>query len=229
MCKRRENGHFTRGALLPVGNPLSERTRTGRERVCKWSSSVYKYGLACVVSLFCTDRSVADLPITESYFRPAARLFGLENEIAIPVLVLSWVGGYAVCAKVVGDLRKNRLLNARDAALVVLLGCCSSPGFVDRLRRWLADGKCAAGHPFLLACSLRQTWLLPHCVLDYYRGRTAQSVSPKATVPRIAFFLQRHRQCGRKLFAGMRLRAVFPHDRMPYWCRFFLKRHLPYP
>ena len=32
--------------------------------------------------------------------------------------------------RLVGELRRSQLLDERDASLVLLLGCCSSPGFV---------------------------------------------------------------------------------------------------
>lgn len=63
-------------------------------------------------------------------FRPAARCLGMRNNAGILVVLLSWLGGYAVCARLVGTLRRNQSLDERDASLVLLLGCCSSPGFV---------------------------------------------------------------------------------------------------
>ena len=151
-------------------------------------------------------------PLRNRIFRPAARLLGLENEIAIPVLVLSWVGGYAVCAKMVGNLRKNRLLNARDAALVVLLGCCSSPGFVIGCVGGLLMGNVRLGILFFwlqLAANLAAAAL---CI-GLLPRKTAQSVSPKATVPESVSFSNAIgnavgsclQVCGCVLF--------FPHDR----------------
>lgn len=61
---------------------------------------------------------------------PIAKCLGLQRQQGVLVILLSWFGGYAVCAGMVGNLRRNGGLNARDAALVLLLGCCSSPGFV---------------------------------------------------------------------------------------------------
>lgn len=45
-------------------------------------------------------------------------------------LLLSWLGGHAVCAGLVRGLRLQGKLSACHAALVLLLGCCSGPGFV---------------------------------------------------------------------------------------------------
>ncbi len=44
--------------------------------------------------------------------------------------MLSWVGGYAVCARLAGQLYGAGRITRRDAALLQVLGCCSGPGFV---------------------------------------------------------------------------------------------------
>ena len=45
-------------------------------------------------------------------------------------LASAWLGGYAVCAQNVADLRRSGRLGARQAQDLLILGCCSSPGFV---------------------------------------------------------------------------------------------------
>lgn len=45
-------------------------------------------------------------------------------------LLLSWLGGYAVCAGLVHDLYIQGKLSSRHVQLLLLLGCCSGPGFV---------------------------------------------------------------------------------------------------
>lgn len=45
-------------------------------------------------------------------------------------LLLSWLGGYAVCAGFVRDLSVQGKTDLRRAQLLLLLGCCSGPGFV---------------------------------------------------------------------------------------------------
>lgn len=69
-------------------------------------------------------------PFEGKWMRPLAKCLGLRSEKGVWVIFLSWLGGYAVCARTVGTLRHYKLLNTRDATLVLLLGCCSSPGFV---------------------------------------------------------------------------------------------------
>lgn len=58
-----------------------------------------------------------------------ARLLGTKNAQGI-TLVLCWLGGYAVCARLVRDLYETKRLTQRQAQMLLVLGCCSGPGFV---------------------------------------------------------------------------------------------------
>ena len=62
--------------------------------------------------------------------RPMQRVLGLESAETARALLLSWVGGYAVCARLAGKLYGAGRITRRDAALLQVLGCCSGPGFV---------------------------------------------------------------------------------------------------
>lgn len=62
--------------------------------------------------------------------RPMQRVLGLESVETARALLLSWVGGYAVCARLAGQLYGAGRITRRDAALLQVLGCCSGPGFV---------------------------------------------------------------------------------------------------
>ncbi len=59
----------------------------------------------------------------------AARLFGAKRTWG-GTLILCWLGGYAVCARLVHDLYEAKRLTQRQAQMLLLLGCCSGPGFV---------------------------------------------------------------------------------------------------
>ena len=63
--------------------------------------------------------------------RPMQRVLGLESAETARALLLSWVGGYAVCARLAGQLYGAGRITRRDAALLQVLGCCSGPGFVS--------------------------------------------------------------------------------------------------
>lgn len=69
-------------------------------------------------------------PFRGNHLRPVARFVGLHSGRAVLVVLLSWFGGYAVCASMTASLSRSRAITARDASLILLLGCCSSPGFV---------------------------------------------------------------------------------------------------
>lgn len=61
---------------------------------------------------------------------PLTRQCGIHCRQAPMILLLSWVGGYAVCARLIGDALNQKVLSRRQAQLLLVLGCCSSPGFV---------------------------------------------------------------------------------------------------
>ncbi len=70
------------------------------------------------------------MALPKALLRPQARLLGLQNEDTAAALLASWLGGYAVCARLTAQLRVAGRISARDAALLMMLGCCSGPGFV---------------------------------------------------------------------------------------------------
>ena len=62
--------------------------------------------------------------------RPLTRRAGLTCSDAPLILLLSWLGGYAAAARLIGDRLRSGRLSRREAELLMALGCCSSPGFV---------------------------------------------------------------------------------------------------
>lgn len=62
--------------------------------------------------------------------RPLQQLLGLEAPEAAQAVALSWLGGYAVSAQLAGRLYGAQRISRRDARRLLLLGCCSGPGFV---------------------------------------------------------------------------------------------------
>lgn len=88
---------------------------------------------------------LAALPMSTALLRPLARLLGLHSEDTAVSLLASWLGGYAVCARLTANLRRSGCIDARDAALLMLLGCCSGPGFVVGYIGGLLLGNTALG------------------------------------------------------------------------------------
>ena len=69
-------------------------------------------------------------PPPAALLRPMQQVLGLASAETARALLLSWVGGYAVCARLAGQLYGAERITRRDAALLQVLGCCSGPGFV---------------------------------------------------------------------------------------------------
>ncbi len=85
------------------------------------------------------------IPLPAALLRPMARLLGLQSEEAAAALLASWLGGYAVCARLTAQLQKENGLSDRDAVLLMQLGCCSGPGFVVGYIGGLLLGSTALG------------------------------------------------------------------------------------
>lgn len=62
--------------------------------------------------------------------RPVARAAGFQDSETPLFLLLSWLGGYAVCARLAGEAVKSGKYRPADAERLLVLGCCSGPGFV---------------------------------------------------------------------------------------------------
>ena len=62
--------------------------------------------------------------------RPMQRVLGLASPDTAQAVLLSWVGGYAVCARLAGQLYSGERIPRQDAVRLQILGCCSGPGFV---------------------------------------------------------------------------------------------------
>ena len=68
-------------------------------------------------------------PPPAALLRPMQRILGLESAETARALLLSWAGGYAVCAAGRAAVRCGAHYAAGCCTLQVL-GCCSGPGFV---------------------------------------------------------------------------------------------------
>ena len=73
---------------------------------------------------------LSSLSFSLPLLRNAGRRLGLQSEAAAMALLASWLGGYAICAKMTAALCKEGKISSRDGTLLLLLGCCSGPGFV---------------------------------------------------------------------------------------------------
>ena len=86
--------------------------------------------LPALFPLFVVCELLTFAPPPAVLLRPMQRVLGLASAETARALLLSWVGGYAVCARLAGQLYGAGRITRRDAALLQVLGCCSGPGFV---------------------------------------------------------------------------------------------------
>ena len=86
--------------------------------------------LPALFPFFVVCELLTDAPPPAALLRPMQQVLGLASAETARALLLSWVGGYAVCARLAGQLYGAGRITRRDAALLQVLGCCSGPGFV---------------------------------------------------------------------------------------------------
>ena len=86
--------------------------------------------LPALFPFFVVCELLTTAPPPRFLLRPLQKVLGFQSAEAARAVVLSWVGGYAVCARLAGQLYGAGRISRRDAALLQVLGCCSGPGFV---------------------------------------------------------------------------------------------------
>lgn len=86
--------------------------------------------LPALFPFFAVCELLTAAPPPAGLLRPVQKVLGFSSAEAARALLLSWVGGYAVCARLAGQLYAAGRISRRDALLLQLLGCCSGPGFV---------------------------------------------------------------------------------------------------
>lgn len=120
---------------------------------------------------------LAAISLPTALLRPLARLLGLQSEDAAAALLAAWLGGYAVCARLTAQLRSAGRISTRDAALLMLLGCCSGPGFVVGYIGGLLLGNTALG-ALLYGLQLAANLLATGLCLPLLPGRDASWMPP---------------------------------------------------
>ena len=112
------------GALVLAVPKAAARGFAGGTALCLQSV------LPALFPFFVVCELLTAAPPPAVLLRPVQRVLGLESAETARALLLSWVGGYAVCARLAGQLYGAGRITRRDAALLQVLGCCSGPGFV---------------------------------------------------------------------------------------------------
>ena len=112
------------GVLVLAAPEAATRGFAGGTALCLQSV------LPALFPFFVVCELLTAAPPPAALLRPMQRVLGLESAETARALLLSWVGGYAVCARLAGQLYGAGRITRRDAALLQVLGCCSGPGFV---------------------------------------------------------------------------------------------------
>ncbi|MDD4851472.1 MAG: hypothetical protein PHO10_12350 [Gemmiger sp.] len=117
-------------------------------------------------------------PLLGAPLRPLARFCGFSargcrNTVPL-LLLLSWLGGYAASAQSVREALRQGKLDTRDAMLLLLLGCCSGPGFVVGCVGGLLLGSPATGL-LLYGLQLAANFLAAACLWPFVQGKFRRS------------------------------------------------------
>lgn len=87
-------------------------------------------------------------------FWPYTRfVLGIRSPRAGAALLLSWLGGFAVAARLIGELHEQGVVSRRQAHLLILCGVGSSPAFVVNTVGFLLLGSARAGWCLFAALS----------------------------------------------------------------------------
>ena len=89
--------------------------------------------LPALFPFFIVSALLLSLPECRAISRPLlplTRAWGISSPSAPLLLLMSWLGGYAVCARLTGDQLERGQLTSDQAQRLLILGCCSGPGFV---------------------------------------------------------------------------------------------------
>lgn len=112
--------------LLCVPEASAEGFETGM-RLCVGSvlPALFPFFVVSNLMIHTPGNQVLGRPL-----RSLVRVCGLRSEDTAVLLMLSWLGGYAVCAKLIGGALRTKRIRCSEAQALLILGCCSSPGFV---------------------------------------------------------------------------------------------------
>lgn len=168
------------GGALALGGVLLARPQAAAQGFADGLRLCGGRVLPALFPLFVVCALAAPLaPVLGRPLHPLTRLCGIHSPQAPALLLLSWCGGYAVCAQQIAALVRTRQLSRRDAALLLLLGCCSGPGFVIGCIGGQLLGSTAAG-VWLYGTQLAANFAAAACLLPFLPRQSAAGDAPPA-------------------------------------------------
>lgn len=127
-CKNRQRAAVAAAGVL--GILLLAAPEAAAEGFASGTALCLASVLPALFPFFVVCELLTAAPPPARLLRPLQRLLGLETPEAAQAVALSWLGGYAVSAQLAGRLYGTHRISRRDARRLLLLGCCSGPGFV---------------------------------------------------------------------------------------------------
>ena len=127
-CKNRQRAAVAAAGVL--GILLLAAPEAAAEGFASGTALCLASVLPALFPFFVVCELLTAAPPPARLLRPLQRLLGLEAPEAAQAVALSWLGGYAVSAQLAGRLYGAQRISRRDARRLLLLGCCSGPGFV---------------------------------------------------------------------------------------------------
>ena len=128
VCRNRR--FFTVAAAAVLGVLVLAAPQAAKQGFASGTALCLDSVLPALFPFFVVCELLMAAPPPAVLLRPLQRVLGLESAEAAQAVVLSWVGGYAVCARLAGQLYGAGKISRRDAVRLQILGCCSGPGFV---------------------------------------------------------------------------------------------------
>ena len=128
VCRNRR--FFTAAAAAVLGILVLAEPQAAKQGFASGTALCLDSVLPALFPFFVVCELLMAAPPPAVLLRPLQRVLGLESAEAAQAVVLSWVGGYAVCARLAGQLYGAGKISRRDAVRLQILGCCSGPGFV---------------------------------------------------------------------------------------------------
>lgn len=180
-CKNRQRAAAAAAGVLGV--LLLAAPEAAAEGFASGTALCLASVLPALFPFFVVCELLTAAPPPARLLRPLQRLLGLEAPEAAQAVALSWLGGYAVSAQLAGRLYGAQRISRRDARRLLLLGCCSGPGFVIGCVGGLLLGRLQLG-VLLYAAQLAANLAATAC-LDLFSasGRPSRAFSAARPAP----------------------------------------------
>lgn len=212
-CKNRQRAAVAAAGVL--GILLLAAPEAAAEGFASGTALCLASVLPALFPFFVVCELLTAAPPPARLLRPLQRLLGLEAPEAAQAVALSWLGGYAVSAQLAGRLYGAHRISRRDARRLLLLGCCSGPGFVIGCVGGLLLGRLQLGvllYTAQLAANLAATACLDLFSASGRPSRAFSAARPALPARRRRLGLPlrhlRGRQCKP---VCLWVRGVFPH------------------